>query len=125
MTISDEEKRKIRENWRIRSEKEREKEKIRRKEAMDRVYKIAKFLKEKYSVKRVILYGSLAREGPFDDLSDIDIFVDGWDDSKFNYWSMFIEVEDIARPYKVSVVTQKDVGQALLKEIAKEGREIV
>ncbi|ADD01976.1 DNA polymerase beta domain protein region [Thermoanaerobacter mathranii subsp. mathranii str. A3] len=124
MSITDEEKKKIRENWRLKSEKEKEMLEIRKKDALDKAHKIAKFLKEKYNVSKVVLYGSLARGFDFWEFSDIDIFVDDWDDDKFNYWTMFVEIERIARPYKVSIVTQRDVTGALLKEIEKEGREI-
>ena len=124
MSITDEEKKKIRENWRLKSEKEKEMLEIRKKDALDKAYKIAKFLKEKYNVSKVVLYGSLARGFDFWEFSDIDIFVDDWDDDKFNYWTMFAEIENIARPYKVSIVTQRDATEALLKEIEKEGREI-
>ncbi|ERM91291.1 DNA polymerase subunit beta [Caldanaerobacter subterraneus subsp. yonseiensis KB-1] len=124
MSITDEEKKKIRENWRLKSEKEKEILEVRKREALDKAYKIAKFLKEKYNVSKVVLYGSLAREFDFWEFSDIDIFIDGWDDDRFNYWTMFLEIENIARPYKVSIVTQRDTTEALLKEIEKEGREI-
>jgi len=124
MSITDEEKKKICENWRLKSEKEKEMLEIRKKDALDKAYKIAKFLKEKYNVSKVVLYGSLARGFDFWKFSDIDIFIDDWDDDKFNYWTMFAEIENIARPYKVSIVTQRDATEALLKEIEKEGREI-
>ncbi|TCO67936.1 putative nucleotidyltransferase [Caldanaerobacter subterraneus] len=124
VSISDEEKRKIRENWRIKSEKEKEMLEIRKKDALDKAYKVARFLKEKYNVNKVVLYGSLARGFDFWEFSDIDIFIDGWDDDRFNYWTMFVEVENIARPYRISIVTQRDATEALLKEIEREGREI-
>ncbi|AGB18591.1 DNA polymerase beta domain protein region [Thermoanaerobacterium thermosaccharolyticum] len=124
MPLSDQERKNIRETWRIKVEKDREIETYRKKEAFDRVYKIAKILKEKYFVDKVILYGSLARDDRFDNLSDIDIFIDGWDDSKFNYWTMLIDVENVAKPYKISIVTQKEAYKSLLNEILREGRII-
>ncbi|MDI3310516.1 MAG: nucleotidyltransferase domain-containing protein [Thermoanaerobacterium sp.] len=124
MPLSDQERKNIRETWRIKVKKDREIETYRKKEAFDRVYKIAKILKEKYFVDKVILYGSLARDDHFDNLSDIDIFIDGWDDSKFNYWAMLIDVENVAKPYKISIVTQKEAYKSLLNEILREGRII-
>jgi len=43
--------------------------------------KIAKHLEEKYAVEKVHLYGSLARRGSFDKLSDIDLFIEGWNEN--------------------------------------------
>lgn len=89
--------------------------------AFKKAVELAKFIKKNYDVKKIYLYGSLARSGKFDFLSDIDIYIEGWDESN-NYWRMLSEVECIASPIPLSIVTEKEAFESLKEEIYKEGR---
>lgn len=121
MPLTDAEKTEIKKTWAKREKELLLQEKRRKADALEKARAIARHLKQKYSVKNVYLYGSLAKEGLFDRYSDIDIFIDGWDE-KFNYWSMYLEVEQIASPLSVNIVTNNDVLPSLLKTIYKEGK---
>ena len=119
--LSDAEKREIRKEWIRRRQEKQEKEEHLREEALQRAILIARFLKDKYGVEKTYLFGSLAREGPFDHLSDIDLFVIGWKEED-KYWSMYTEVEEIARPFPISVVTERGALPSLVETIYREGR---
>jgi predicted nucleotidyltransferase len=123
MSLTDTERDNIRKTWAKRRELAIAQEKTMKEEAMERAGKIAKFLKDKYAIKKVYLYGSLSREGPFDKYSDIDLFIDGWNED-LNYWTMYIEVEKIAMPFAVSVITEKEITSELKEKILKEGKII-
>lgn len=120
MSLMDREKENIRKTWAKRHESAKMAQKKKRQVAMSKAHAIAKLLKEKYGVKKVYLYGSLSREGPFDKLSDIDLFVEGWNED-FNYWKMYLEAESIAIPFPVSIITENEVIPELHGEILKKG----
>lgn len=78
---------------------------------------VAKMLKEKYGVKQVYLYGSLAWGG-FAEGSDIDLFAVGFEG---NYWEMYNRAERIAFPFEVSIVCEEDALPSLKEEVLKRG----
>jgi len=41
-----------------------------------------------------------------------------------SYFKILNEVEEIARPYKVSIVTDKEAADSLKNTVIKEGREL-
>ena len=64
------------ESWRARVKKRKDREKQLSKMAKERAKECAKFLAEKFNVREVYLFGSLA-EGFFHEGSDIDLAVEG------------------------------------------------
>lgn len=93
-------------------------EKKRQRQAMDKAYKIARFLKEKYGAEKVYLYGSLAW-GNFQAHSDIDLFVCGL--KADHYWKMQLQVEELAAPFAVSVVCDDEAYPSLKKKVLERG----
>lgn len=123
MALSEAEKKRIRENWVKRQQYASDKMEQMKKEALFRAEKIAQYLKKTYGISNVILYGSLARNQWFDMHSDIDLFIEGLFEER-SYFKILNEVEEIARPYKVSIVTDKEAADSLKNTILKEGREL-
>jgi predicted nucleotidyltransferase len=111
----------IRTTWIKRQNEDINKRQKQAKEALCRAYKVAHLLLDKYKVTQVYLYGSLARDEYFDDYSDIDIYITGWEDEK-HYWIMLSEVQHVASPYPISIVTEKEALPTLKETIHKEGK---
>jgi len=85
--------------------------------AMQTAQNLAVMLKEKYDVKQVILYGSLAWGG-FDHNSDIDLFLVGFSG---NYWQALRDAEEIAAPIAVSLACEEDCVETLRKKVKQKG----
>jgi len=77
--------------------------------------------KEKYKVKSVYLYGSLARGKHFDHRSDIDLMVEDFP-AEASYWRMLVELEEITAPVEVNVVLSEDACPGLRNKARKEGK---
>ncbi|MEA1962278.1 MAG: nucleotidyltransferase domain-containing protein [Bacillota bacterium] len=86
-------------------------------QALQKASEIAVMLQEKYDVKQVYLYGSLAWGG-FDRHSDIDLFLVGF---KGNYWQTFIDAEAIAKPIEVSLACEEDCVESLKEKVVTKG----
>ncbi len=102
--------------------KQREKIETIRAAAIDRAHKVASLLKEKYSAKRVILFGSLVRKTYLHERSDIDLLVEG------------LIIEDIlhagydasivARPFDVDIIPMEIADKKIVEIADKEGMEL-
>ncbi|QGP92607.1 Polymerase beta, Nucleotidyltransferase [Neomoorella glycerini] len=91
----------------------------RRAEALARARKVAAWLKEKYDVDGVYLFGSLAWGG-FNSHSDIDLLVKGFKD-KNRYWQMQVEAENIAEPFDLNLLCEEEVPESLRRKVAEKG----
>jgi predicted nucleotidyltransferase len=78
---------------------------------------VAVMLKDRYEVKEVYLYGSLAWGG-FDRHSDIDLFLVGFEG---NYWQACSEAEAIATPVSVSLACEEDCFDSLKEKVRAKG----
>jgi len=78
---------------------------------------LAVMLREKYGVKQVYLYGSLAWGG-FDCHSDIDLFLVGFTG---NYWQAFSDAEKVTMPFAVSLACEEDCVDALKEKVLAKG----
>lgn len=113
----------IKRAWQKRKRIKTQEEAERRKKAMEKAHKIAAFLKLKYRVNRVYLYGSLVWGKHFTAASDIDIFIDDFPEDA-NYWEAIAIVQHIAAPFPVSVVPAGNAGSGLEEKVIKEGIEL-
>ena len=86
------------------------------------VREIAHLLKNKYDVEKVIVFGSLLDKDRFHLSSDIDLAVEGIDDSVF--YKAYGEIIGEYTDFKVDLVDLKDCKESLLDVIKNEGREI-
>ncbi len=87
-----------------------------------RAKKVAVMLRKKYGAKKVLLFGSLVRDGYLDERSDIDILVDGVNANDmlragFDAWM-------VAEPFDVDLIPEKKARKSLLKVARKEGIEL-
>lgn len=123
MALTQSEKQNIRDMWAKRQQNSQERTQILKEQATQRAGKIARLLKSKYGVVQVYLYGSLAKNEVFDNHSDIDLFIEGWREENI-YWVMFSEAESIARPYNVSIITDKEAFPSIIDTVYREGRII-
>lgn len=95
-----------------------------RKEELKKVaYKIARFLKEKYKVKRVFLIGSLSK-GIVHERSDIDLVVEGLPPEL--YIKALTEAYDILSvKAELNLIPFEDAFPSLKEKTLKEGEVIL
>jgi len=93
-----------------------------REEILKCVRLAASMLKSRYSVKRVILFGSLAHESWFVSGSDVDLAVEGIETK--DYWQAWRDVEEIIQGKSVDFVEMETAGDSLRISIEKHGLEI-
>ena len=86
-------------------------------QALQKARDLAAMLQQKYKVKKVYLYGSLAWGG-FDQHSDLDLFLVGFEG---NYWKALSEAEAIAAPLPVSLACEEDCLESLKEKVMKKG----
>lgn len=113
----------LRQIWQKRAAKEKEAQLGRRRDALAKARLAARLLQDKYRVKRVYLYGSLAWSEYFTPHSDIDLLVEGFT-AKDLYWRMWSEVEAITAPFPPSIVLAEDAMPGLLAEVHRKGIEL-
>ena len=89
-------------------------------EAWGKARMVAELLHNKYGARRVLVFGSLAKNG-FRDGSDIDIFAEGCSGS---YWRMVSEAERLASPFEVHIVCDEDASSTLVMTVTNEGVEL-
>ena len=86
----------------------------------DRVLRKLYFFAQKYSIEKLVLFGSRAR-GTNTERSDIDIAVSGVD----NFESLVEKVEELPTLFSVDLVNMDTCrNQLLLEDIRQYGREI-
>lgn len=93
-----------------------------RERLLDRAREAAFLLKERFGVRRVILFGSLANEEWFRADSDVDVAVEGL--APEDYWDAWRLVEDIIQERPVDFVEIERAGESLRKVIERYGIEL-
>lgn len=111
----------LRRAWQKRAKQEKEKEEKRRREALAKAAAAAHHLKDKYGVDAVYLFGSLVWGKHFTPRSDIDLLVEGFQDTSL-YWKMLGELEVIIAPFEVNVILSEEATLGLREKARKEGR---
>ncbi len=111
----------LRRAWEKRAKRKQEELNKLRREALLKAAAAAAHLREKYRVKAVYLYGSLAWGDHFDRRSDIDLLVEGFP-AEASYWRMLAELEGITAPFEVNVVLSEDASPSLKEKSRKEGK---
>jgi len=82
----------------------------------------AAMLKSRFSVRRVILIGSLAHEAGFSALSDVDLAVEGL--AGDDYWEAWRMVEDIIAERPIDLIDVETAGESMLRTIERYGIEL-
>lgn len=91
----------------------------RRTRARKTASRAAALLKEQYGVRRVMLFGSLARNEPFSFQSDIDLVVWGLDNRV--YYRVVSQLLDLDPSIAIDLILAEDASDSLLEAIKKEG----
>ncbi|MCD6291217.1 MAG: nucleotidyltransferase domain-containing protein [Anaerolineae bacterium] len=91
----------------------------RRERAMAVARKAAEMLKEEFGATKVVLFGSLARGGPFDMHSDVDLAAWGLDPRE--YYRVVSLLLDIDPGIEVDLVMGEEVSPSLRSTIEQEG----
>jgi len=82
----------------------------------------AKILKSRFSVKRVVLFGSLAHKSWFSDKSDVDLAVEGL--ASDQYWEAWRAVEEIIKERSVDLIELEYAKESLKRDIQDYGVEL-
>jgi len=101
-------------------EKKRQQEMAARRErARKTADQAAALLKEDYGAKRVVLFGSLARDEPFSQQSDIDLAA--WGVNEEAYYRIVSQLLDLDAAVKIDLVLSEHASGTFLEVIEKEG----
>jgi len=97
-------------------------EEKRRQRALAVAQRAAKLLKREFGATHVVLFGSLARGGPFDEHSDIDLAA--WGIEEDRYLRAISKLLDLDPTFSVDLVRAEEAPPSLLEVIESEGRDI-
>ena len=89
---------------------------------LERVKEAAAALKERFSVRRVVLFGSLAHAAWYMADSDIDLAVEGL--AAQEYWRAWKLVEEIVQERPVDLIDIELAGDSLRQAIERHGIEL-
>ena len=92
------------------------------KDLLNRAHKFGKRIKDGFGAKRVILFGSLARQSDLQPDSDIDLAVEGLRDSQ--YWKVWRVAEEYFPGNEVEVVEIEMASQNMRQAIDKYGIDL-
>jgi uncharacterized protein len=122
LNIDEDEMQRIRE--RLRREEERDKTELilLRENSLKTANKIADFLREKYKVTKVVLFGSILRPESFHKNSDIDLAA--WDINEKDTFKAISDVLYVGKGILVNLVDVNTCSLSLLNIILRDGKEI-
>lgn len=119
MDVTEEQMRVYRETARKRLAAEQAKLERRRERAMTVARAGAEILKTNYGAKEVFLFGSLARNEPFTEHSDVDLAATGLDERR--YFKIVAELLYIDTAIDVDLVMMESASESLKTQIREEG----
>ncbi len=93
-----------------------------RKEAMQRAKEIALLLKERYGVRKIILFGSLVKKAYLHKRTDIDLLVEGLPEELF--LKAGAEAMKLASPYDVDIIPLERASKFIIEKALEEGIEL-
>lgn len=105
-----------------RDAEERREQERRKKKALHVAQHLASWLKETYTVERVVLFGSVAGEARLGPRSDIDLAV--WGLGPARYYEAVACVQEEAAPFTVDLIRIERSPGTLREVIEKEGVEL-
>lgn len=91
----------------------------RRERAWDVAREAAELLRDRYGATRVVLFGSLARDGPFDEHSDIDLIA--WDIDEMKLYRALADLLAIDPWISVDLLLAEEARNSFLKRADEEG----
>lgn len=90
-----------------------------RQRAWQAAREIAAMLREQYGVSRILLFGSLAESGRFDQFSDIDLAVEGLDPTVF--YQAVARLPDLSKKFHVDLIDLSHCPASFRKAILEKG----
>lgn len=104
--------------WKARARRERQERQEREHAARAKAEKLARILAQEYQVRKVVLFGSLARSGEYDARSDIDLAVEG-----LPAHAHLEAIERLEREsgLRVDLVDLADANDRVLRAVEREG----
>jgi len=93
----------------------------RRQQARAIARRVARFLRDEYGASRVVLFGSMAREGRLGPRSDVDLAVWGLDAE--DYYEAVARAQD-GEDVQVDLIRMEDSPESLRDVVRREGREL-
>ncbi len=93
-----------------------------REQLLTRVVQATELLKEKFGVRRVILFGSLAHANWFTPTTDIDLAVEGLRHDDF--WQAWQFLEEVFPDRRVDLITLETASKSLKAAIKRQGVEL-
>jgi predicted nucleotidyltransferase len=97
-------------------------EKRERERLLEQAREAAAVLKERFGVRRVVLFGSLAHAAWFVPDSDVDLAVEGLADR--DYWRAWREIEEIIGDRLVDLIDIERASESLRRAIERYGVEL-
>lgn len=97
-------------------------EQLARERLLSRIREAAALLKSRFSVQRVILFGSLAHAAWFAPDSDVDLAVEGLRGQ--TYWQAWQLLEGVIHDRPVDVIEIETAGESLRRAIQRYGEEL-
>jgi len=111
--------------WVERKKREEEKMKLLAQKALKEAKRVAEVLRERYGVRRAVLFGSLAKylrgTGEFTERSDIDLAVEGLPKEK--YFKVLSEINRLSE-FEIDLIDLEGCPEFLKRLIEREGIEI-
>lgn len=120
MQYTQEQKEMLKKAWAGKIKNRELKEQAMKAEAISKAKEIADYLKTKYDVKNIYLFGSLAWRKKFTCHSDIDLYIESFPKEKC-YWEAVAKSEEIAAPYPVTIVMAENANPGMKDKIVREG----
>lgn len=91
-------------------------------ELLARVREVAKMLKSRFGVRRVVLFGSLAHASWFAYDSDVDLAVEGLETKDF--WDAWRLAEEMLGDRPVDIIEIETATESLRRAIDRHGQEL-
>lgn len=120
MQYTHEQKEMLKKTWAGKIENRELKEIAMKAEAISKAKEVADYLKTRYGVKKIYLFGSLAWRKKFTCHSDIDLYIDNFPKEKC-YWEAVAKSEEIAAPYPVTIIMAETANPEMKEKIEREG----
>ena len=94
----------------------------RKKDALAGAHRAAAMIRARFKC-RVLLFGSLARNGAFNEHSDIDLALEGLP-GEINFWSLYADALVLVEPLNLDLVLLESASPELRRKLQQEGVEI-
>lgn len=105
-----------------RAEQQRREETRRRCRARQAAHRVARLLRKSYGASRILLFGSIARDGALGPRSDIDLAV--WGLNGTSYYEAVANAQDEAAPFEVDLIRMERCSASLREAVQREGCEL-